>query len=81
MVHTTYFTMDLSFSPSEEILVGGTSHNYIHLWNVQTGELITTLEGHNADVNSVVFSPDGEAIVSGSRDGTVRLWGMPPPNN
>jgi len=33
------------------------------------------LRGHRAGVTSVQFSPDGEWIVSGSLDGTVRLWG------
>jgi WD40 repeat protein len=30
--------------------------------------------GHNASVNSVAFSPNGEQIVSGSRDNTLKLW-------
>jgi WD40 repeat protein len=35
---------------------------------------INRLEGHLADVNSVVFSPDNSLIASASRDGTVILW-------
>ncbi|MEH1949833.1 MAG: caspase family protein, partial [Nostoc sp.] len=30
--------------------------------------------GHEGTVNSVAISPDGQMIVSGSLDGTVRLW-------
>jgi WD40 repeat protein len=33
-----------------------------------------TLRGHTAEVSGVAFSPDGTQIVSGSRDGTLKLW-------
>jgi WD40 repeat protein len=32
------------------------------------------IEGHTDPVNSVAFSPDGQLIVSGSYDSTVRVW-------
>ncbi|NEP87129.1 MAG: hypothetical protein F6K18_09950 [Okeania sp. SIO2C2] len=33
-----------------------------------------TLEGHRNYVKAVAFSPDGQKILSGSRDYTLRLW-------
>ena len=34
------------------------------------------LEGHTGDVNSVAISPDGEHVVSGSDDETIRIWNV-----
>jgi tetratricopeptide (TPR) repeat protein len=35
---------------------------------------VNTLEGHSSWVMSVVFSPDGKHIASGSADNTIKLW-------
>ena len=31
---------------------------------------------HSRAINSVVFSPDGTKIVSGSVDGTIKIWDL-----
>ena len=38
---------------------------------------------HSSTVSSVVFSPDGTKIVSGSSDQTIKVWdsGAPEPSN
>ena len=37
---------------------------------------------HSDWINSVAFSPDGTKIVSGSNDGTIKVWdfGAPEPS-
>jgi len=34
---------------------------------------------NSADLRSVAFSPDGTKIVSGSKDGTIRIWDLGAP--
>ncbi len=46
----------------------------IRVWSIETGEELLCLAGHEHEVGCVAFSPDGSQIVSGSQDGTVRLW-------
>jgi WD40 repeat protein len=41
---------------------------------VDSGREIRAFQGHQNGVLSVVFSPDGKRLVSGSDDQTVRLW-------
>jgi WD40 repeat protein len=40
------------------------------------GPLIRTLEGHMKGVRTVAVTPDGRRAVSGSFEGTVRLWDL-----
>ena len=46
----------------------------ISLWDVNTGELLRTFEGHSDTVTSVAWSIDENFLASTSHDGTVRLW-------
>jgi WD40 repeat protein len=46
----------------------------LKLWDADTGTEIVTLVGHTRPVFSCSFSPDGEFILSGSRDRTMKIW-------
>jgi len=46
----------------------------IHMWDVQTKALRTPFQGHTSWAESVAISPDGNLIVSGSFDKTIRMW-------
>ena len=72
----------LSFSsiavdPSGEVVCAGSLDSFdIHIWSVQTGQLLDQLSGHEGPVASLEFSPSGGVLVSGSWDHTVRLWSI-----
>src|SRR5688572_27184400 len=41
---------------------------------INPGSLVRTFPGHTKAVNDVAFRPDGQRLVSGSDDATVRIW-------
>jgi coatomer subunit beta' len=44
------------------------------VWDYQTKSCVQTLEGHTHNVSAVCFHPELPIIVTGSEDGTVRIW-------
>ena len=72
----------LSFSsvavdPSGEVVCAGSLDSLdIHIWSVQTGQLLDQLSGHEGPVASLAFAPSGDIVVSGSWDHTVRIWSI-----
>ena len=70
----SYGTESLAFSPDNAVLVAGLINAGIELWDLATGEKITTLNGHTQAVETLVFSPDGKMLVSTGQDGTILIW-------
>lgn len=72
----------LSFSsiavdPSGEVVAAGSLDDFdIHIWSVQTGQLLDQLSGHEGPVSTLSFAPNGGSLVSGSWDRTVRIWSV-----
>jgi RNA polymerase sigma factor (sigma-70 family) len=67
----------------EEMVVAGdgrtllTNSGALQRWDLESGKALypdTFEEGHVGEVTAVVFSADGRRIVSGSADGSVRIW-------
>ncbi len=63
------------FSPDGRRLAAG-GYQVVTLWNVPTGALKSTFTGHNDQVKAVALVGDPPAVVTGSLDRTVRVWGL-----
>jgi WD40 repeat protein len=57
-------------------LASGSKDKTVRLWSVELQMKVNTLQGHDSEVYSVAFSPDGKYLASGSNDNTVKLWSI-----
>ena len=67
----------IAFSPSGHILAAAGYGDKITLWDLTSKKIETNLsinQPAEGFVNKLIFSPDGEHLVAGSRDGSIRLW-------
>ncbi|CAD5125830.1 DgyrCDS14032 [Dimorphilus gyrociliatus] len=56
------------------VIVSASHDHTLKVWDLETEKLLHTLNGHTDQVWCCTISSDGDWIVSGGRDGTVRLW-------
>jgi len=59
------------------MFVSGSCDATARLWDIRiASRAVRTYHGHEGDVNSVKFFPDGQIFGTGSDDGTCRLFDM-----
>ena len=56
------------------MLATGSKDNTIRLWNLNTGENVAVLTGHQDNITVLHITSDGETLISGSGDGTLKIW-------
>ena len=89
IIETPRFVNTVDFSPDGKRIVSGSLDAVARSWDAATGQPIGDLRpeatgqpvsgeerpyGAHDTVDSVALSPDGRRIVTGHRDGTVRVW-------
>jgi WD40 repeat protein len=73
-ISRTKWITALVISPDGKHLISGADDQTVKIWELETGRLIRTLQGHSDAISSVAISPDGKKIASSSDDKTVKLW-------
>ena len=66
-------SMVAMFTPDGQRVITGSDDGSLRFWDVSTGVLLGSLEVGER-TRSLAMLPDGDAFVSASREGWVRLW-------
>jgi WD40 repeat protein len=65
---------NVAIAPNGHLVATAGGDKVIRLFNLETGELLMTLQGHTAEVTALAFTPDSQGLFSGSFDQTARCW-------
>lgn len=63
-------------NPFGDKILTGSFDRTAKLWEVSTGKLWHTLEGHVAEIVCVIFDPTSTRACTGSMDNTAKLWDL-----
>jgi WD40 repeat protein len=66
----------LTFSRDGEQLLSASRDQFVGLWDVKAGALVSLLAGHSACVYSALFLSDPRRAVSGGLDGRLLSWDL-----
>jgi len=66
----------LAVSPDGRRLAAGIGGGRIAIWDITSHEEVATLAGHREAVSLLAFTPDGDHLVSVSKD-QLRVWSAP----
>lgn len=68
----------VAFSPDGKLFASTDVYEWIHLWDLRTGTVVRNIGGHDnyerSGINRVLFTREGERIISASDDGSVKIW-------
>jgi WD40 repeat protein len=64
----------VAFSPDGRLVANALDNGLVHVRNLKQDSITLTLIGHEREVESVSFSPDGRRLLTCGTDHTARMW-------
>lgn len=64
----------LAWHPKNNLFISGDGTKFIYLWDGESGELLTFIDGHQKKVSSLKWRADGEIFASASWDRSIKFW-------
>ena len=66
----------VAMAPDGRRAVSASWDKTLKVWDLATGAVLRTLEGHTSSVNAVAVTPDDQRAVSASWDKTLKVWDL-----
>lgn len=63
-----------AYDENSKTIATGDKNGNVYVWNIEDMTLVKQLNGHNARINSMQFSPDGKYLAVASNDHLVLVW-------
>jgi len=67
-------TNGLAYDNQRQCIFGACGDNLGYIWDLQTLQLVTTLEGHTNYLHGIYAMPTSGRVCTASEDGTVKIW-------
>ena len=72
------WVMAVTFSPDSRQVASASRDRTAKIFELKTGDVLSTYGGHKTPVQGIAFRPDGKAVYTADRAGELHLWETTP---